>query len=132
MNDGKQRWPVTRVYADAAGRSHFDDIEIHLKPAGEIGALSDPWPSESVIFRHNPADYDFDWHHAPRRQLVVLLEGEIEIEVSAGEARRFRAGDVILVEDTWGDGHRTRTVDGRPRRSLFVALPPVSGQGDCA
>ncbi len=51
-----------------------------------------------------------------------MLDGEIEIEVSDGERRGFRGGDVLLVEDTTGKGHRTRTVDGRPRRSVFVTL----------
>ena len=48
---------------------------------------------------------------------------EIEVEVTSGEKRRFVGGDVILVEDTTGTGHRTRTTSQRPRRSLF--LPTV-------
>jgi hypothetical protein len=113
---------VTRVWADEDGVSHFDEVEIPLEDAGPIGALSEAWRAGSVIFRANDPDYDYDWHAAPRRQLVVLLDGAIEIEVGDGETRRFRGGDVILVEDTTGRGHRTRTIDGRPRRSLFVAL----------
>jgi uncharacterized cupin superfamily protein len=69
-----------------------------------------------------PPEYDFDWHPAPQRQYIVLLDGEIEITVADGEARRFRGGDVLLVEDTKGRGHRTRTVDKRPRRSIFITL----------
>jgi hypothetical protein len=114
---------VTRVWADEAGTTHFDELQIPLVDAGAIGSLSEPWPAGGVIFRANDPDYDYDWHPAPRRQLVVLLDGEIEIEVGDGETRRFRGGDVLLIEDTTGRGHRTRTVDSRPRRSLFVALP---------
>jgi hypothetical protein len=113
---------LTRVWADESGVSHFDDVDVPLADAGPIGSLSEPWPGGGVVFRSNVPEYDYDWHQAPRRQLVVLLDGEIEIEVGDGETRRFKGGDVVLVEDTTGRGHRTRTVDGRPRRSLFVAL----------
>ncbi len=113
---------VTRVYADAAGESHFESIDIPLRDAGEIGRLSERQPVASIIFRENDADYDFDWHHAPQRQYIVLLDGEIEIETSDGELRRFSGGDILLVEDVSGRGHRTRTVNNRPRRSLFVTL----------
>ncbi len=113
---------VTRVYADAAGESHFEDLDIPLRDAGTIGRLSERHPVNGIIFRENDADYDFDWHNAPQRQYIVLLDGEIEIETSDGEQRRFAGGDILLVEDVDGRGHRTRTVNNRPRRSLFVTL----------
>lgn len=114
---------ITRVYADPYGESHFQDVQIALQDAGEIGRLSDEIPARAVIFRENAPDYDYDWHHAPQRQFIVLLDGEIELEVSDGERRRFGGGDVLLVDDTFGKGHRTRTVDGKPRRSIFIAVP---------
>ncbi len=48
------------------------------------------------------------WHTAPQRQYVMFLAGETEIEVSDGEKRIFKTGDVFLVEDTTGKGHRNR------------------------
>ena len=51
-----------------------------------------------------------------------MLDGEIEIEVSDGEKRIFRGGDILLAEDTSGQGHRTRTINNRPRKSIFVIL----------
>jgi hypothetical protein len=113
---------ISRVYADAAGESHFDEVEIPLKDAGAIGRLSERHEVKSIIFRENDADYDFDWHCAPQRQYIVLLDGEIEIEASDGEKRRFSGGDILLVEDVAGRGHRTRTVNNKPRRSVFVTL----------
>ena len=113
---------VTRVYADKDGQSHFDDVEIPLSDAGAIGRLSDPLPADSVVFRTNEPGYDYDWHVAPRRQLIVLLDGAIEIETSDGLRRTFRGGDVLLMEDTTGRGHRTRNVEPRERRSLFIVL----------
>jgi hypothetical protein len=120
---------IVRVYADEAGTSHFGDLDVELVDRGPIGRLSSPLPTTDVVFRENDPDYDYDWHVAPRRQLVVLLDGEIEIEVGDGERRSFRGGDVLLVEDTSGAGHRTRNVTRAPRRSLFVALAGEPGRG---
>lgn len=114
---------ITRIYSDPNGNSHFQDLDIPLEDGGPIGRLSREVPARSVIFRENGPDYEYDWHRAPRRQLIVLLDGHIEIEVSTGERRQFRGGDILLVEDTFGEGHRTHTVDGQPRRSLFITLP---------
>ena len=113
---------LTRIYTGPDDLTHFTDIEVPLDDAGTIGQLSEPIPVTSVIFRETPPDYDFDWHPAPRRQYIVMLDGSIEIEVGDGETRRFAGGDVLLVEDTTGRGHRTRALDGNVRRSIFITL----------
>lgn len=121
-NDRDDTLTITRVHADPDGVTHFDEVAIPLRDAGAIGSLSKTMGTTGVQFRVNPPDYDYDWHPAPLRQLVVLLDGEIEIEVGDGETRRFRGGDVLLLEDTVGKGHRTRHVRAERRRSLFVHL----------
>lgn len=113
---------VTRIAADADGVTRFEEIDVPLEDAGPIGRLSGTVEASGVQFRENDPDYDYDWHPAPRRQYVVLLDGEIEIEVGDGEIRRFRGGDVLLLDDTHGRGHRTRNVTPEVRRSLFVHL----------
>jgi hypothetical protein len=113
---------ITRVGVSADGGSRFDDVHIDLDDAGEIGRLSQPWPATAVVFRENDPGYELNWHCAPRRQLIVLLDGEIEVEVTSGESRRFRGGAVLLMEDTTGTGHRTRTVSPGARRSLFIPM----------
>ncbi|MGI8412529.1 MAG: hypothetical protein ACR2QA_08545 [Solirubrobacteraceae bacterium] len=113
---------LTRVYTSADGGSAFEEVDVELREAGAIGRLSEWIEADSVAFRENDADYDYDWHCAPARQLIVLLDGAIEIEVTSGEKRAFRGGDVLLMEDTSGRGHRTRTTDGRSRRSIFIRL----------
>ena len=113
---------ITRVYADERGESHFADLEIELRDSGLIGHLSEPIAATSVIFRRNDPVYDYDWHVAPRRQFVVLLDGAIEIEVSDGERRTLRGPEILLVEDTTGRGHRSRHLEPRERSSLFISL----------
>jgi hypothetical protein len=113
---------ITRIACMDDGASAFEDIEIELSDSGSIGSLSKPFPVSSVVFRETPPDYDFNWHPAPHRQYIVLLDGEIEIECGMGEKRQFRGGDVLFLEDTWGSGHRTRTTNGKIRRSIFIRL----------
>jgi hypothetical protein len=113
---------ITRVYADEKGESHFADIDIELADAGTIGHLSKPMKATSVVFRTTDASYNYDWHVAPRRQFVVLLDTPIEMEVSDGTRRRFEGGEVLLMEDTTGKGHRTWHAEPRERRTLFITL----------
>jgi hypothetical protein len=113
---------VTRVYADERGETHFADQDYELRDAGQIGKLSDPIPATSVIFRENEPGYDYDWHNAPRRQFIVLLDEAIELEVSDGDRRTFRGGEILLMEDITGKGHRTRHIEPRKRRSIFIVL----------
>jgi hypothetical protein len=115
---------ITRISCMNEGVSVFDEIEVELTDAGPIGSLSKPDPATSVVFRETPPDHDFHWLPAPHRQYLVLLDGEIEIECGMSEKRRFRGGDIVLLEDTWGSGHRTRTVDGKPHRSILIPLTP--------
>lgn len=114
---------VTRIYHDAAGESHYEDMDIGLSEQGPLGTTSIPIPVTSLIMRENASGYAYDWHVAPRRQFIVMLEGLVEIQVSDGETRIFKAGDIVLVEDTEGKGHKSHSPDGNPRRSLFLPLP---------
>lgn len=114
---------VTRVFSDNNGDSHFETQEIPLKEAGEIGLLSDALPVKNLIFREVIPSYDYDFHTAPQRQYIILLDGEIEIETSLGDKRTFGAGDILLVEDTTGKGHKTRNLLPIRRKSLFISLP---------
>lgn len=115
-------FPVTRVYSDEKGDSHFENIAVPLYKAGEIGALSDELKVKGIIFREVEPSYDYDFHTAPQKQYIILLDGEIEIETSLGDRRRFGAGEVLLVEDTTGKGHKTRNILPQKRKSIFVTI----------
>lgn len=114
---------ITRVYSDSKGDSHFEEIHIPLKDAGNIGKLSDVLPASGMIFREVEPTYDWDFHTAPQKQYIILLDGEIEIETSLGDKRIFKAGEILLVEDTTGKGHKTKNLQPLKRRSLFITLP---------
>jgi hypothetical protein len=85
--------------------------------------LSESIRAKAVIFREVVPLYDYDFHTAPARQYIILLDGAIAIETSLGEKREFKAGDVLLVEDVTGKGHKTRNLHPFSRRSIFITLP---------
>lgn len=113
---------ITRVYTGPDNRSHLEDIEIPVKHGGKSGMLSDLVKATGVVFRETDGSYNYDFHNAPRRQYVVNLDGEVEIEVGDGTKRLLRAGDILLAEDTTGQGHISRAVGGKPRKSLLITL----------
>ena len=114
---------ITRVYSDSNGNSHFEDIEIPLKEAGSVGRLSNMISAKGIIFREVEQSYDWNFHTAPQKQYIVLLDGEIEIETSLGVKRTFKAGEVLLVEDIEGKGHKTKNLPSIKRKSIFIILP---------
>lgn len=116
-----QQFTYTRLYADRSGETHFEDVAVPLNDQGIIGSISDSVQVTELFFRESPPDYDWDFHCAPRRQFIVLLDGVIEIETSLGDKRVFRAGDVLAAEDTHGKGHKTKHLVQQPRRSIFIS-----------
>ena len=117
---------LIRPYAITGGRTGAD-VDIDLEDFGEMGQISTLWRGRGVIFRTVEADYELDFHVAPRRQLVVNLTGAVEIDTGE-EARVFEAGSIMLAEDTTGKGHISRNVDGQPRACLFVPLDDGVGE----
>jgi len=49
-------------------------------------------------------------HNAPQPYVVIVLSGEGEVMTSDGEARRFRAGELLMCNDLTGKGHVTRAI----------------------
>jgi hypothetical protein len=121
-DQGGRTMKVVRIYTGSDNKSHFEDLEIPLKDGGKVGFVSDLSKATGLIFRETTGDYNYDFHTAPRRQYVVNLEGGVEIEVGDGTKRILGTGDILLAEDTTGQGHISRAVAGKPRRSLFITL----------
>ena len=113
---------VVRVYTGDDDRSHFEDVDIPLADTGSLGRISELIRGSGVMFREVDGDYDLDFHNAPRRQFVVNLTGSVDIGVGDGTVRRLGPGDILLAEDTEGEGHTSRAVDGQPRQCLFIPI----------
>ena len=113
---------IHNLYADAGGQSHFRDIEVEWAEERNFSKLSRRLSATGIIFRETSAEYDLDWHPAPRRQYIINLDGAVQITASDGESRIIKAGEVLLVEDTTGKGHLSKSVGGEMRRSIFVPI----------
>jgi uncharacterized cupin superfamily protein len=112
---------IVRLYTGADNESHFEDIEIALNPMGHMQA-SELQPTHGIMFRSSPPSHLSDYHRVPKRQYVITLSGQVEIETGDGAVRRFGPGDVMLAEDTTGRGHITRVVGNQPRHYVFIPL----------
>jgi hypothetical protein len=112
---------IIRLYTGPDNESHFEEVEIELNPTGHMHA-SALQPTQGIIFRSAPPDHLSDYHPVPKRQYVITLSGQVEIETGDGTIRRFGPGDVMLAEDTTGRGHITRVVGGQPRHYVFIPL----------
>ena len=117
----------TRLYADAKGESHFEDVRVQLS----LADLAPPAPPLFASEFNAAQAYGFiraapgwfgDWHPAPRRQFLFYLGGDSELEVSDGEVRHFRAGDILLDEDTLGTGHVRREVGDEDAVAVVVQV----------
>jgi hypothetical protein len=118
---------IITFHATPDGGSQFAELDIPLDQSREDGfghtiTHSSPWASPAVQFVQLPAGMSQDWHQAPARQIVVVLDGILEVETTDGEIRRWRRGGVFLPADTEGRGHRTRCIDG-PVCLLFAPWP---------
>jgi quercetin dioxygenase-like cupin family protein len=105
----------TRLFADEQGESHFEDCEARFEsvdfapPAPPLDILTFGHAEQCLILKAKPG-WQGDWHPAPFRQLHFYLSGEVEAETSDGEIRRVGSGNIVLVEDTSGTGHRSHVV----------------------
>lgn len=111
------------LYAGPDGESHFKDVEVDLSDPGRGSKVSKLLEATGLVFRSNSADYDLDWHEAPRKQFIVNLTGEVEITASDGEVRRFGPGSIMLADDIGSKGHLSKAIGTAERLSLFVHVP---------
>jgi hypothetical protein len=98
---------VIRIYADAEGESHFDEHRIGAAIARNALQSIPVHPTLMLIRQYRPP-YTYAWHRTPARQFAVALEGELEGEVSDGEKKLMRTGQLVFLDDTHGKGHVTR------------------------
>jgi hypothetical protein len=92
--------------------SHFGELELGTSTL-EFAPPSPPinqsarFPAQNVQFLFNQPGWTGDWHPAPARLLFFLLAGACWQEVSDGERREFKVGDMVLLDDRGSKGHRS-------------------------
>lgn len=111
---------ITRLYTGTDNKSHFEDIE--LKFSGDQKILTTPSRAATMaVFRCVLPGTVLDMHPAPRRQFLVTISGSWEIQTGHGVKRVFRPGDVMLADDTGGEGHVSRVLGTEPH--IFMTVP---------
>ena len=113
---------IVRLFAGSDGQSHIEEIAPRLEPRGDQSEAAELIAGTGIIIRRFEAKRSNPWHHAPGRYAVFTLSGAVDIEIGDGTVRRFGPGDVLIAEDTSGQGHGTREVGPEPRVSIFVPL----------
>ena len=104
---------ITRILVNSNQDSYFEDSKVETNDLRPLGRYSSAYPVKDLYFRQSlKGTYDF--HPAPQKQYIIYLSGEVEITTSTGRTKTFNAGDVLLVEDTYGKGHKSTILkDGR-------------------
>ena len=113
---------IIRIYTGPDGQSHFEDIEPQFAPRSDQSEHAVVHESSGIIIRRFDPQRSNPWHNAPGQVCVLTLSGAVDIEVGDGTVRRLTPGDILIAEDTAGQGHITREVGEGPRVSIFVPL----------
>lgn len=104
-----------RIWSDESGYSRLERIEVAWRrtesyargvPPVDVAAAA---RAGEAHFSRLPPGWFGDWHPAPARQIVVLLQGWLEVTTADG-VMTGGPGTVWLVEDTSGRGHQTRVL----------------------
>ncbi|MDN7025092.1 cupin domain-containing protein [Methanoculleus sp. FWC-SCC1] len=119
-----------RISTDEQGESHFDSVTVvqqivQAAPPAAPFYVSEDKPASQYRFYTFEPGWVGELHPAPARQFLALLSGEVEMETTDGEIRRFVPGDLVLLEDTTGQGHVTRNI-GDGYATYFVVPAPAA------
>jgi len=111
---------VVRIFTKDSGDSAIEVREVPMSKAER--PMSETFKCSSIFFRETPEGHVEDLHQAPRRQLVFLTSGILELEASDGRRFICRPGDLIFAEDMQGKGHITRSLRD-VRGFVHVTMP---------
>src|SRR5438874_5719656 len=106
----------TRLYATEDGESRFADASVPLDeglaaPPAEPQAMGMIGAATATFVVHGDRNWGGDIPHpAPARLLFTVLRGAYLVTTSDGTSRTFGPGDLLLVEDTTGRGHSSRSL----------------------
>jgi hypothetical protein len=125
LESGQMR--LLRVWADISGETHLTPIDLPAieSPVGSTTrfGLGDIPTTTLTIGRLAERKFDQGWHTPPRRQIVVVLRGALEVTTTTGDCQRFGPGDCLLADDLDSKGHITRDVGDEQLATLTIGIP---------
>lgn len=111
---------LVRIFTRPTGESALEVRQVPMSQGARPASAT--FGAGAMFFRETPEGHVQDLHNAPRRQLIFLTSGLLELESSEGERLICRPGDLIFAEDMQGKGHLTRSLRG-VRGFVHVAMP---------
>ncbi len=120
-----------RVYGDETGETHLARIELPEPNTSDDDGFGDitrrvlrDIPATTMNINENMERRQrLDLHPAPRRQFVIVLRGEFEVETTSGDSHRFQAGDCLLADDLDSKGHTHHDVGEEHSITISVGVP---------
>jgi len=110
-----------RLFTTADGHSAFEE--------GKITTLQHIAADYFFIQEDEASRLAFDWHPAPRRQVVITLRGTLEFTVTDGSTFLLHPGDILVAADTSGTGHKWRRVSEESWVRAYVVLEDGKDDG---
>jgi quercetin dioxygenase-like cupin family protein len=129
--EDQQMLGFTHLYSDANGVSHFraETLEFTSLSGPNVPRALSAYAlqgAQGATFLRLAQGAVEDWHAAPRTQFLIIVQGESEVTAGDGQTRRFKPGDVVLMDDTRGKGHRTAAVGPQDHVALAIPVPAAS------
>jgi len=112
---------MTRLYTGPDNQTHEEEVELKFTAGSPSEVFKMMRVTGAELHRAATGSVD-DWHRAPRRQYVITLSGQGELEVAGGKKISVGPGNIDLVEDTTGKGHITKVVGAEDRVTLQLPL----------
>jgi uncharacterized cupin superfamily protein len=115
------------LHGDASGDTHLALVELPERDsyAGTVRGFTDIPVTTMGMGEFIGRKPDVGMHNAPRRQFLVVLQGELEIVTTLGHSERLRPGDVLLADDGGTNGHISRDVGDNPLMLMAIGIDPA-------
>lgn len=113
----------TLIVAGEDGHSHFVDQALEDPGDKPSPLLTIRSQGDWVLSQGAPGSFS-DYHTTRAPRLLIVLQGILEIGVSAEDVRQFHPGDIIHACDTTGRGHTSARVGNDVCRVLSAVWAP--------
>jgi hypothetical protein len=123
----ENRFVIIHIFTGDDGKSDIVERVMHLAPARVPAVTESISHGKGAFFRFLSIDEKPAFHNASRRQFTVNFSGRLSVETRAGTRRVIAPGEIVFVEDTEGEGHRTEVLE-----SGLALFMPVSAEFDLA
>jgi hypothetical protein len=112
-----------RIYDGDDGQSHVETLSFEFTEREGTRTVSQA--AESLAFYRRDEGSFTDFHRPPRRQYMFYLTARVELGLGDGTSVVMEPGDVLLAEDTTGQGHSSRVLS--PGMCVVVPLAREDG-----